>query len=231
LIGRTDESSLTEWQWDGFLTYVRLRPNTNVQTLEAKLPPFVVSKAGEELKQYNAGMKFYFMPLTSIHLDSHFIGELKPNGDRETVYFLSVVAVLVLLIAWINYINLTTAKSIERAREVGVRKVMGSQRQQLVQLFLMESLVMNVVSVLVAAVLFVLVTPWYADFAGRDLGGFLFNHFSFWVVAFSILLIGACLSGLYPAFVLSGYRPVEVLKGKFRSGSQGTFFRKTMVVA
>lgn len=230
IIGRTDESALTEWQWDGFLTYVRLRPNTDVHQLESKLPPFVVSKVGEELKQYNAGMKFYFMPLTNIHLDSNFIGEFKPNGDRETVYFLSVVAVLVLLIAWINYINLTTARSVERAREVGVRKVMGSMRSQLVQQFLTESLVMNIAAVLLAAVLFVVVTPWYADFAGRDLGGFLFKNISFWLAALTILLAGAGLSGLYPAFVLSGYRPAEVLKGKFRNSSQGVFFRKSLVV-
>lgn len=230
LIGRSDESALTEWQWDGFWTYVRLRPHTDVKALESKLPPFVVGKVGEELKQYNAGMVFYFMPLTNIHLDSNFIGEFRPNGDRDTVYFLSVVAVLVLLIAWINYINLTTAKSIERAREVGVRKVMGSQRRQLVQQFLTESLVMNVVSVVVAAILFVLVTPWFADFAGRDLGGFLFKDISFWLAALFILIAGACLSGLYPAFILSGYRPVEVLKGRFRSSSQGTLFRKAMVV-
>lgn len=230
LIGRTDESELTQWQWDGFLTYVRLRPNTGVNHLESKLPAFVVDKAGEELKQYNAGMKFYFMPVTDIHLDSNFIGEIRPNGDRDTVYFLSVVAILILIIAWINYINLTTAKSIERAREVGVRKVMGSLRGQLIQQFLTESLVMNVSAVVLSAILFVLVTPWYADFAGRDLGGFMFAEPSFWLVALIILLAGSFLSGLYPAFVLSGYRPVEVLKGRFRSSSQGTFFRKGMVV-
>ncbi len=230
LIGRTDETAMTEWQWDGFLTYVRLRSSTAAHDLEAKLPPFVVSKVGEELKQYNADMKFYFMPLTNIHLDSNFIGEFKPNGDRETVYFLSVVAVLVLLIAWINYINLTTARSVDRAREVGVRKVMGSQRAQLMQQFLTESLVMNMTAVLLAAVLFVVVSPWYAGFAGRNLGTFLFEDLSFWFVALIILLAGAGLSGLYPAFVLSSYRPVEVLKGKFRNSSQGNFFRKSMVV-
>lgn len=230
LMGRTDESALTEWQWDGFLTYVRLRPNTDVHQLESKLPPFVVSKVGEELKQYNAGMKFYFMPVTNIHLDSNFIGELRPNGDRETVYFLSVVAVLVLLIAWINYINLATARSVERAREVGVRKVMGSMRQQLVHQFLIESVVMNGVAVILAAGLFILATPWFADFVGRDMGGFLFQRPGFWLAALGVLLAGAALSGLYPAFVLSGYRPAEVLKGKFRNSSQGTRFRKTMVV-
>lgn len=231
LSGFADEAAMTEWLWDGFLTYVRLRDGASPKALEEKLPAFVEKMAGAELKQYNAGMHFYFVPVGDIHLDSDFIGEFKANGDRDTVYFLSIVAVFVLLIAWINYINLTTAKSIERAREVGVRKVMGGFRRQLVQQFLTESLVMNLMAVLIAGAVFMVVTPWFNDFAGRNLGGFLFKQPVFWLMAAGITMAGAFLSGLYPAFVLSSYRPVEVLKGRFKNSARGAWFRKSMVVA
>jgi putative ABC transport system permease protein len=150
LVGRKSEADLNQWQWDGFLTYILLNDNADVKKLEAKLPAYVIKREGEHLKKFNAGMVFHLMSLGNIHLDSDFIGEFKPNGSRDTVYFLSVVAALIIVIAWINYINLSTAKSVERAREVGVRKVMGGFRNQLIQQFLVESLLLNTIAVLVA---------------------------------------------------------------------------------
>lgn len=230
LIGRNDESELTQWQWDGFLTYVRLDENANAQALEAKLPPFVEKQAGEEMKRYNSGMTFHLMPVTDVHLDSDFIGEFKANGNRDTVYFMLIVAVLILVIAWINYINLSTAKSIERAREVGVRKVMGGFRWQLVQQFLVESVFLNTVAVALAVFLVVLLTPWFNELTGREMGYLLFRQQMFWVWSVVLILGGALLSGLYPAFVLSGFKPVDVLKGRFKNSGKGVLFRKGMVV-
>ena len=106
---------ITSWMWDGFLTYIVLDEKTDPKTFESKLPAFVQKQAGEELKRYNADMVFHLQPITDIHLDSDFIGEFKSNGNRQSTYFLSIVAILILVIAWINYINLSTAKSIERA--------------------------------------------------------------------------------------------------------------------
>jgi len=150
LTGRTNEAELNQWQWDGFLTYILLDKNAKSLELESKLPAFVEQREGEELKRWEAGMTFRLQPISDIHLDSNFIGEFKPNGDRSTVKFLSVVAILIIFIAWINYINLSTAKSIERAREVGVRKVMGGFRFQLLQQFLFESVLLNSVAVALA---------------------------------------------------------------------------------
>ncbi len=229
LIGR-EESELTQWQWDGFLTYIRLNEHANVNDLAAKMPDYIQRREGEELKQYNAGMVFHFMPITNIHLDSDFIGEFKPNGSRDTAYFLLVVAVLIIIIAWINYVNLSTAKSIERAREVGVRKVMGGFRWQLVQQFLTESLLLNVVALSVALAAAFALTPWFGSLSGTDMEYILFRQPLFWAGLLVFAIGGALVSGLYPAFVLSAFRPVEVLKGRFKNTNSGVAFRKGMVV-
>jgi len=220
----------TSWQWDGFMTYIQLHDKTDYKTFEAKLPAFVQRHEGEELKKYDAGMAFHLQPLTGIHLDSDFMFEFKPNGNRQSVYFLSIVAILILVIAWINYINLSTAKSIERAREVGVRKVMGSFRSQLIQQFLFESVILNAIAVLIAIVLVILLTPWFSNLTGREVDYILFKEPMFWIWMGVLIIGGALLSGLYPAFVLSGYKPVEVLKGRFKNTGQGVYFRKGMVI-
>lgn len=230
LVGRNDESELKEWDWDGFLTYILLNDHVNVKDLEAKLPAYVEKEEGEGLKRFNASMVFHLMPVTNIHLDSDFIGEFKTNGNRDSTYFLLIVAVLILIIAWINYINLSTAKSIERAREVGVRKVMGGFRWQLIQQFLMESLLLNTVAVLLAIGIVAALTPWFGDITGREIGYLLFKKNLFWLWMVVLIVFGALLSGLYPAFVLSAFKPVEVLKGRFNNTNQGVFFRKGMVV-
>ncbi|HEY0742420.1 MAG TPA: ABC transporter permease [Chryseosolibacter sp.] len=221
---------MTSWQWDGFLTYLLLHDNVDVKSFEAKIPAYVQKREGEVLKRVNGDMILNLQPITSIHLDSDFIGEFKPNGNRRSAYFLSIVAVLILIIAWINYINLSTAKSIERAREVGVRKVMGSFRTQLIQQFLFESLLLNSIAVLVAIGLVVLLTPSFSELTGRDLDYLLFKENTFWVWIAALIIGGALLSGLYPAFVLSSYKPVEVLKGRFKNTGQGVLFRKGMVI-
>jgi putative ABC transport system permease protein len=230
LVGRKDESELTEWQWDGYFTYVLLQANADVRTLEAKLPAYVEKREGANLKNDNAGMVFHFQGISDIHLDSDFIGEFKPNGNRDTTYFLLIVAVLILAIAWINYINLATAKSIERAREVGVRKVMGGFRTQLVQQFLMESFLLNFMAVGMAIGSVMLLTPWFGELTGRVLGFSLFKQNIFWIGIVILITVGSLLSGLYPAVVLSSYKPVEVLKGRFKNTGQGVIFRKGMVV-
>ncbi len=221
---------ITSWQWDGFLTYVVLQDGVNPSEFEKKLPAFVEKKEGAELKADNAGMVFHLQPITDIHLDSDFMGEFKANGNRQSVYFLTVVAVLILIIAWINYINLSTAKSIERAREVGVRKVMGGFKRQLIQQFLTESLFLNLVAIVMAVTGTFLLMPWFGSLTGRELGNELFLQPLFWLTLIILIVAGAMLSGIYPAFILSSFRPSEVLKGKFRNSDKGVWLRKSMVV-
>ena len=224
------EEDMNHWQWDGFFTYIRLEENVDPWQFESKLPDYVEKREGEELKQYNAGMVFHLQPLSDIHLDSDFIMEFKANGSRDTANFLLIVAILIILIAWINYINLSTAKSIERAREVGVRKVMGSHRWQLVQQFLVESLLLNTIAIGLAIGLVIMLTPYFANLTGRPLGYELFTRHIFWLGCAGLIVGGAFLSGIYPALILSSYKPVEVLKGRFKNTTQGVAFRKVMVV-
>lgn len=221
---------ITTWDWDGFMTYILLEENADAKSLEAKFPDFVEKTKGEDLRKYNAGIEFHLQPVADIHLDSDYIMEFKPNGNRQSVNFLSIVALLIMIIAWINYINLSTAKSIERAREVGIRKVMGGYRAQLIQQFLTESLFLNFMAVLLAAGLAILLTPWFSNLTGRELGYQLFLQPTFWLILIGLIVFGAIMSGLYPAFVLSSFRPVEVLKGKFKNSDSGVWLRKGMVI-
>lgn len=221
---------ILSWQWDAFMTYVLLKENVKVEDVAAKLPALTEQKAGEDLKRYNAGMEFHMQAIRDIHLDSDFMFEFKPNGDRQSTYFLAIVAVLILVIAWINYINLSTAKSIERAREVGVRKVLGGFRSQLVQQFLFESLLMNIIAVVFSIAFVIALTPTFSDLTGRQVNYILFKENMFWVWMSLLIIGGALVSGLYPAFVLSAYKPVDVLKGRFKNTHSGVLFRKGMVV-
>src|SRR5690606_16459894 len=138
------EEVRTAWMWDGFWNYILLKEGTDPVAFEAKIPDLVERQAGEQLRQYDAGMAFHLQRVDDIHLDSHYMGEFEVNGSRSSTYFLGVIAVFIVLIAWINYVNLSTARSMERAREVGLRKVMGGFRTQLIRQFLMESSFLNV---------------------------------------------------------------------------------------
>jgi putative ABC transport system permease protein len=218
------------WSWDGFLTYILVDEKADPKALEAKIPALAEKQAGEEMKRFDAGIEFHLQALTDIHLDSNFMMEFKPNGNRQSTYFLTVVAILILVIAWINYINLSTAKSIERAREVGVRKVMGGFRSQLIQQFLFESLLLNTVAVLIAIAFVIVLTPSFSELTGRRLDFLLFKQNMFWIWIGALIIGGALLSGLYPAFVLSAFKPAEVLKGRFKNTGSGVLFRKGMVM-
>ena len=230
MIGRKDDS-FPDWQWDGWLTYIKLKDPAGAAALQAKLPDLVAKHENDtDGIGGTVGTEYRLMPVTDIHLDSDLMYEIQANGSRDTVYFLGVIAVLIIVIAWINYVNLTTAKSTERAREVGVRKVMGGFRSQLVQQFLSESVFLNIVSIVAAIGLVLLLTPWFGQLTGRPIGYELFAMPMFWLFVVGMIIVGSLLSGLYPAFVLSSYKPVDVLKGKFSKSAKGTVFRKGMVI-
>lgn len=224
------EEVRTAWQWDGFWNYILLREGTDPVAFEAKIPALVERLAGEGLRQFNAGVEFHLQRIDDIHLDSHYMGEFEANGSRSSTYFLGVIAIFVILIAWINYVNLSTARSLERAREVGLRKVMGGHRTQLIRQFLMESSFLNVLAFVFAITIVLVALPSFNDLAGRNIGFTLLRSTQFWFVLALVLIMGIVLSGLYPAFILSSYRPAEVLKGKFRNSWRGLYLRKGLVV-
>ncbi|GAB3175421.1 ABC transporter permease [Telluribacter humicola] len=220
----------TAWQWDGCLTYVQLRPDANPQALEAKFPALVDKLAGEDHRKYNSSAVYLLQPLKDIHLYSHYMEEAEPNGDGTTVYLLLGVAFFIVFIAWVNYVNLATARAINRAKEVGVRKAVGSLRSQLIGQFLAESALLNGLAVALALVLVALVIPLFNELSGQELTLSLLGNAEFWLALMALYVTGVFFSGLYPAFVLSGFQPIAVLKGKISTSGQGIILRKSLVV-
>lgn len=225
-----DVEDMNFWWQDNFFTYILL-DSQNPAELESKLPAFVDMKVGKVLAVENMGMAYVLQPITSIHLYSDLHGELEPNGDGRSNNFLGLMATFILIMAWINYVNLATAKSVERAKEVGIRKVMGSIRRQLVVQFLLESFLISFVAILFTIVIVTLVLPYYSIFVNRKFDLSIFESPDVWMFASAIFLLGVLCAGVYPAFVMSGFKPVSVLKGKFQTSSRGAYLRKGLVVA
>lgn len=227
-ISFTSERSRTELNWDGFLNYVKLYPGTNPDDLAGKFDPWLTELIGEE-DQENFKIEFLLRPLTKIHLTSNYRAEIKPTGDEKTTYFLLIIGLFVLFIAWINYVNLTTARALSRAKEVGIRKVMGSYRAQLVGQFLFESFFLNLLSFTIAALVVFLVFPSFNSFVGQNHSYTWPDAPVFWLGLGGVFIFGLILSGFYPAFVLSNFKPISVLKGKFASSTSGNNLRKGLV--
>ncbi|KAA9354724.1 ABC transporter permease [Larkinella humicola] len=225
-----DNNPDNAWMWDGAMSYLLLRPDANPKALEAKFVPYIEKTIGAELKKYDAGAVYTLQPLKDIHLYSHLMEEAEPNGDGNTVYLLLAIAFFIVVIAWVNYINLATARAINRAKEVGIRKAVGSQRGQLIRQFLIESVLLNGLAVILALGFVVAVMPLFNALSGQHLTLSLLGNGSFWLALATLFIIGTFFSGLYPAFVLSGFRPVTVLKGKMVTSRQGIILRKSLVI-
>ncbi|WP_020528428.1 ABC transporter permease [Flexithrix dorotheae] len=224
------EDTRTAWFWDGFYNYILLAPGTDYKQFEAKIPDYIEKTIGESLREYDSWVKFNLQPVQDIHLYSDYMMEAEVNGDGNTVYFLLIIAFTIILIAWVNYINLSTARSIDRAKEVGIRKVMGSQRPQLIRQFLLESSIINAIAIMLALVLLVMVTPFFSNLIGKNIPLSLFSNVEFWLVLSGLFIIGSFLAGIYPAFVLSSFQPVTTLKGKMSTSAKGVFLRKVLVI-
>jgi putative ABC transport system permease protein len=220
----------TAWEWDGCLTYVLLGKDVDPKLVEKKFVPIVEKFTADEMKKFNAAVNYYLEPLTDIHLNSHYMGEPAPNGDGKTTYLLLAIAFFIAVIAWVNYINLATARSISRAREVGIRKTVGSRRKQLVVQFLSESALLNFFALVFALLIVIIAIPGFNKLSGQNLSFSLFNKANFWLGLIGLFLVGVFFSGLYPAFVLSGFKPIEVLKGKLIATTKGALLRKGLVV-
>ena len=214
------------WGWPGFYTYLQAAPSVDVSTVEAKINTVV----DKQMNQIGSSMKFHLQPLADIHLHSGFQDELSANGDAATVTFISIIAGIILLIAYVNYVNLSTVRSLERAREVGIRKVMGSHQWQLVGQFLLESLLINAFALLLSFLVYYVTLPFAHYFITTSLADVLWNSPYIIPLLLFLLFLGPILASLYPALILSGHRPVVVLKGRFRSSSQGVLLRRSLVV-
>jgi putative ABC transport system permease protein len=218
--------------WYDFYDYLLLRSGSDWRQLEAKLPGFClrhnINSPGELVR--NNRRDLYLMPLKNIHLYSHYNEEAAVNGDGKSVSFLFLVAFFIIAIAWVNYTNMATARSLERAREVGVRKLLGAIRTDLIRQFLVESLLLNLAALFIAIAMAFLLAPLYNPLIGKGAGFGFQLPLTYGLGFICLFLVGTFLSGIYPAFVLSGYNPAVVLKGAFKNTGKGQFLRKGLIV-
>jgi putative ABC transport system permease protein len=222
------------WTANNFISYFVLKEGSSRKELEAKLPEFTRKyMGGDKFDQWVAKgnyWEYYLQPLTEIHLHSDLSGEIEPNGNAAYVYIFLLVAVFILLIACINFMNLTTAKSAARAKEVGIRKVVGSSRSNLVKQFLGESIITSFIALALAIVIVESLLHTYSNFIGRQLEIHYFDNFIIIPSIIGLALIVGLLSGSYPAFFLSAFRPVSVLKGKLKEGIKSSWLRNILVI-
>ncbi|WP_183577763.1 ABC transporter permease [Mucilaginibacter sp. X5P1] len=227
LVGKFDIDN--QWLNDGCITYVLLKPGVEPKVVEAKFAP-IVKKAYDQFKNSGEGGVYTLIPVQNIHLSPNRMGEMQPNADGKSVYLLLGIAIFVIIIAWINYINLATARAINRAKEVGVRKTLGSAKGQLILQFMLEAVLLNVLSLIFAFILIICFLPVFSSISGLHISFTLFSSSVFWLTVVAMLIVGTVFSGFYPAIVLSSFRPVDVIKGKLSASSGGALLRKGMVV-
>ena len=220
--------------------YLELNPGSNPKAVESKIPGLVdtyaaaqiernLGKSWADYKKEGNGYRYFLQPLTSIHLDATNIeAKMEPGGSINFMYFLISIAVLLVVIACINFMNLATARSAERAREVGVRKTMGSQKGQLIAQFLAESTLLSLIATGLAIVIIQLVLPAFNELTEKHLN--LHLSFSIAIGLLALALFIGFLAGSYPAFVLSGFNPVVVMKGNFTGNKSGNWLRNSLVI-
>ncbi|MEO7049366.1 MAG: FtsX-like permease family protein, partial [Ferruginibacter sp.] len=221
---------MTNWGRFGFSTYVLLNDNANTTLLEKKLPAFANEHPLEGNLQYSLSLE----PLTGLYLHGKARGNkagATAVGNYTNIYIFSLVAFFVLLIACFNFINLTTAFSLKRAKEIGVRKVMGASKKQLTFQFLADAVILALLAFVIAVLLSALILPWFNELTGKTISTGIFDNIKYLSLFLLMSIVIGFLSGIYPAFFLSGFQPITNLKGKFANSTKGSFLRKGLVVA
>lgn len=230
--GDTEDSANTAIGWYDFYVYLQLRPGTDLQKFQAKMPAFTAKYINNRKgnKANNVKNELSIIPLSDIYLYSNYNQEAEVNGDGSSVNFMFLIAFIIMGIAWINYINLSTARSVERAKEVGVRKVLGAAKIHLIRQFMLENALLNLTAIFLAAFAVYALTSAFNHLMGEQAAKGFSMSAKYWLIFSGIFISGTLLSGLYPAFVLSGYQPVAVLKGAFKNTSGGLMLRKGLIV-
>jgi putative ABC transport system permease protein len=218
-----------QWGNYGATSYLLLKPGVNAKALQAKFPAFIEKRNGEESRKRQMFATLLLEPLKDVYLHSKRGGQ--EVGSISNVYIFSIVAVFILLIACINFINLTTARSVERAKEVGIRKVVGALKGELARQFIGESVILCLIAFVITILLSVLLLPLFNQLSGKIISTGIFSNFFYILTLFGISVAIGFLAGIYPAMVLSSFKPVMVLKGRFSTGTKGSLLRKSLVVA
>lgn len=225
----TDGSAGTSFGWNAFPTYLKLAPGTDFEQLQARFPEWTKGRYASLIED-GVEPRLYLQPLESIYLESDLRFEVGPTGNARIVQILTGVALFILILAYFNYVNLSTSKSLERTKEIGVRKVNGASRTSLIKQFLIESFLVNLIGIVLGFTLMQISVPFFEQALDRPLSEMVVVNQSFIVLILVLLTSGTLLSGFYPAWILSRFKTIRVLKGqKAGSGSDG-MVRKGLVV-
>jgi len=211
-------------------TYVRLREDTDLHDLEQKIMAVHESRWGEMFKKRGTTRQYPLIALKDIHLKSHYEYEIGNPGDINNIYLFSGIALLVLVIACFNFINLSTARSTSRAREVGMRKVFGSGRHKLIKQFLSESVAISLISLVIGILIVTITLPVFNSLSGKEFTEGQLLRLPFLLGLLGIIILTGFIAGSFPAFILSAFHPVTVLKGKYSSASKNSSLRKILVI-
>jgi len=235
------DSKEASWLNNNFQTYILLKPGVEMKAFEPRLVKLmkehldpqmqaVVHMSYDDFEKSGSYIHTNTIPLKKIHLESNRQAELGQNGNIQFIYIFSAIALFILLIACVNFMNLSTARSANRAREVGVRKVLGSARKHLIAQFLAESIIVTMVATALALIIAFALVPVFNQMSGKELSFTV--HSLTWLIptVITIVVVIGCLAGSYPAFFLSGFQPIEVLKGKLAAGFKGGALRSFLVV-
>ncbi|MCB0489685.1 MAG: ABC transporter permease [Cyclobacteriaceae bacterium] len=215
-----------EWNWPFYMNYIRLREDARPLAVESKLQSVVGTYFDEDEKQ----SVLHLQPLRDIHLRSSLEFEMEPNGSINMVLLLLGVALLTLVIAYSNYVNLSTARSLDRAREVGIRKALGSRKKTLISQFLTEAMTINLIALLVSILISFLFMWLLRSYAGVDLDFLGYTGSWFWIALVFLFIVGSVLSSFYPALVLSSFQPIAALRGKLTGNLSGQSLRRVLVI-
>ncbi|THU34845.1 FtsX-like permease family protein [Niastella caeni] len=217
-----------QWGDYGPYSFLLLKPGTNAIALQKKFPAFLEKWNGKEMNKIQMYPTLFLEQLKDVYLRSD---RESSKGNLMNVYIFSIIAIFILVIACINFINLTTARASERAKEVGIRKVAGAIKAQLARQFIGESLVICLIAFLLTIGLTALLLPSFNELAGKIVSQGILENGQLLLPVFGAAIVIGLLAGIYPAFVLSSFKPIEVLKGRFATGSRGGLLRKTLVIS
>jgi putative ABC transport system permease protein len=220
---------LNLWMGFNYYTYIHLTGKPNADEITKKYYELLMANIPDQVKQLGMKISLFLQPLRNIHLHSHLLGEMEPPGNPAYVRILTSIALFILLIACINFMNLSTAQSAQRAKEVGMRKVLGAPRGKLIAQFLGESMLLSFISLIIAVILIQIMLPVFNQLVSKDLA---FNPIQNGIIILGLVgitfLVGL-IAGVYPAFFLSSFAPIEILKSRFKAGKGHRFFRHGLV--
>ena len=213
-----------------YYSYLQLKPGNDYKKTEAKFPAFIDKYAGKDLQAMGFGKKQFLIPLKEIHLSKAVEENVTPPGSRTYLYILASIAIFTLLIACINFMNLSTARSSKRSGEVGIRKVLGAEKSSLIKQFLGESVLMSVIAFVIALGMMFMLLPFFNAASGREISFSFSDNWMMVLAFFALAIIAGLIAGIYPSFYLSSFQPVKVLKGKLSNTLAAVTLRRVLVV-